>query len=235
MSRRIIMAIVWKELRAVNWVSVGGGSLFGLFWAIVGAIMAGGGLPGRMLPQAYTTNAFIGYIPLILMLYLGNSLIVPTFYQEKVRRTIEPLLCTPLQVRDMWLGKVLAVHLIASAVLIITAGVYLLTVVILWGTAALPDEAALVQFLLASPLLAFAVFGLMGYIFLALLNPALVFYANLLVSMGALSAAYYTLKWLTVSWLSIAALLVTALVLLRVVFHLVRRLDKERIVLTIPG
>ena len=228
MTYHQITSIIWKELKAMNRVPMVAGFIFALFWAIIGAI---GGTNNNAFGQ--TANAFVSYIPVILMLYIGNSLVMPAFYGEKMQRTIETLLASPINIRDMWLGKVIAIFVVAYAASLATCVIYLLVSLLRLGT--FPDLTvfALLQLLIISPLLALALFGLMGYLYLVLLNPALVHYANLIIMIGALFGVYRALNFLVVNAVTSGIMLAIALILLSIVYYLSAKLNKERIIMAI--
>jgi ABC-2 type transport system permease protein len=226
MKIHLFRAVIWKELREVNRVAILASLAFALFWAIIGVI--------SHWRAEGITFPFAGYFPLALMLYIGNSLIMRVFAREKVLRTIEPLLCTPLNVRDIWWGKVLSVLIIAYLILLVTACVYFICIIPRDGRVQLFNVLTIFQLLVTSPLLALAVFGLMGYVYLVILNPAIVHYINLVSTMAILYAVFRASNRLVVTWASNFAMLSLAAVLLIIAFRLVSHLDKERIVLTIP-
>ena len=225
-----LKAVIWKEFLVLNplsWVTL-------LFVAILFGFSA----PlltsvGETVPVAQKTavNGFVGYAPLFLP-FFGGSFLMDLFRIERAQRTIESSLCTPMTVRQLWLGKLLAVFLIMYLWLVFTVAIYLTRVLIRFGSSSLPDAPAVVQLLVACPVLAFALLGAAGYIYLLWLAPMLVRMVNLFIGLAIFTLLLHgggpDINWLTVSTMPLAGLL-----LFRLTLWLVGRIDKEKIIFSL--
>ena len=232
-----ISAVVWKEIREASKRTLLCGMLFGLVWSFAGLgpllkVFKTSQLPDYLGNAGNIVNVYAAYIPLVLMLFVGNSMVAAMFSREKSKRTIEPLLCTPLNLKVIWLGKIVAAFCLSYLVLIFTAVVYVVGVNIFLPTA-FPSGPSLFQLLVVSPLLAFSIFGLLGYAYLVLVNPFYISLANVIAVMGGLFTLFKTLGKLSVTWKSVIILSAFSILLIFIMAFLTRFLSKERIILTI--
>ncbi|GAI47910.1 unnamed protein product, partial [marine sediment metagenome] len=79
-------------------------------------------------------------------------------------KVIETLLCAPVNLRQIWLGKVLGITTIAYLFSILTVLIILVVSNILSGSLLLPTVAILVHVLLVLPTLIAAFAGLLGFV-----------------------------------------------------------------------
>jgi ABC-2 type transport system permease protein len=203
--------------------------VFGIFTGP--AVLSGQGSP----EQVMDTLGF--YLVLTLGIFMGYLFTAQVFLREKQEGVIETLLCAPLSLRDLWLGKVLGVTIpasiltYASAILIIVAGG------VFTGYTLVPSAPVLFHIIVVVPLFIAAAAGLLGFVQFILgmrenqiLNFVIVFGIIFLISFTrALIGPAFTATWLVVGaafGLAIAILLLTA--------YMTRFLSRERIVITLP-
>jgi len=173
-----------------------------------------------------TLGVFLGYI------FSGQA-----FLREKQEGVIETILCSPLTLRQIWLGKVIGVSVPAYALTLITAGIITIVSGILSGSFSIFSPPVILHLLTVVPAFIAATAGLLGFVQLLL-----GLRENQLISFGIiiLIIIFITITrgvidpGLTVTWPLITVLLVLALLLLVVTCYLARFLDKEKIVRTIP-
>ncbi len=227
--RPAVAAIFWKELREID------NSTWIMFFAI--AIFLGIVLPLSPFdasgePIQLGLSKALPYVFLILMLASGSNLIFDCFYREKAQGTIESLLCTPLNIRDMWTAKVLAVSLIACTIPVVVVGLYIARSIMLWGPTGLPAAIDIFQLITAS-ILAFGIFSLLAYVYLIVLKPIIMRFVGAIMVFGILvlilMIKYYGDK-LHSSWLSAICIFMSGLLLWGLSFKLVNRLGKEKII-----
>lgn len=173
-----------------------------------------------------TLGVFLGYI------FSGQA-----FLREKQEGVIETLLCSPLSLRQIWLGKVIGVAVPAYALTLVTAGIIAAVSGILSGSFSIFSPPVILHILTVVPAFIAATVGLLGFVQLLL-----GLRENQLISFGIiiLIIIFITITrgvidpGLVVTWSLIAVLLVLAVFLLVITHYLGRFLDKEKIVRTIP-
>lgn len=208
---------------------------FALFFSVLKslAIIKGEGSTAAMSLDSslFFVSAAIGFF----MAYFSSSQI---FLREKMDRVIETLLCAPVDLRQIWLGKVLGVTALAYSLSLLSALVILLISNILSGSLLLPSAHILVHVLLVVPTLIAALAGLLGFVQFRLgmrenriLN--LVIFAPAFVALygvGLLSAT----SSLAITWAYVGLLFAISILVLATSAYLTGRLSKERIVTTLP-
>ncbi len=182
------------------------------------------------------------FLMMIFMLMLMVSLYMNayTVLVEKTKRMLESILCTPVKMTHMWMGKTLATFIpslgmgvifgsIALAVLNIT------TIEPAVGRTVIPDTAYLVATFAAVPVVIFILSSLVIMLQLIMQNVRLiqsVFTALVIASSFGLS---YTFRLSEASWIVVYCVLGLAAILELAVWLLSKKLTKERIVLTSKG
>lgn len=73
----------------------------------------------------YLINTFIPYIPLIIGLTVGFSL-SNSIVKEKKEGIIETILCSPIKLKELWLGKTLSISTISAAITTLTTHIILI-------------------------------------------------------------------------------------------------------------
>jgi ABC-2 type transport system permease protein len=246
-----LMAIMKKDLRETFrtkafYVSVGVVIfvLAALSLAIsepINALMDEGLLPAEIaaaIQPLIGTTAFM--LSLMLMMLFCMFINAYTLTIEKVKRSIESLLCTPLSLKQIWLGKSLAVFLPSVVLgLVFTfggiAGINQFSIVPAVGHFVMPGVAPLVAILVIVPLIVFFLASLLIALQLIItnirwINSALI--AAIFIVGFALSPA---LKFGSASWNIVFISLGVAAALALVTIYLSRLITKERIVLRSKG
>lgn len=195
------------------------------------------------IPAALSTGGSaaldrVGFMLLVVIgIFIGYIFSGQAFLREKTEGTIETLLCSPLPLRDIWLGKVIGVTLPAYALTLVGAAVIVAGTSALAGTPALPSGPMIIHLLVVVPAFIAVAVGMLGLVQLLLgmrenqiINMAVVFLVifSFSASAGLLGAGFQ------VTWTVEGMLLAIALVLLLALRGATRFLDRERIVTTIP-
>ena len=168
----------------------------------------------------------------LLITYISASQI---FLREKRDGVIETLMCAPVNLRQIWLGKVLGITVFAYLLSLFTALVILVISNILSGSLLLPTVAILVHVLLVVPTLIAAFAGLMGFVQfrLGMRENRILEFVIFLPAFAALYAIGFQATF-TSSWTHVGILFAISLLLLVITAYITKGLSKERIVTTIP-
>lgn len=153
----------------------------------------------RVVSGAFLNS--IAYIIPVLYCFFACQVSITIVVTEKTRGTLESLMATPLSIREIWLGKAMAVTIPSVAVgLAVSVFSYL---VIASAEVApkvhaflAPSPLAIVSGLIVVPLLVFSGVMLVTYIQLVIANPRVanaVFVAIFIVVLGVLLLAVYSL------------------------------------------
>ncbi len=211
-----------KELLASRYTLVVS-IVMSLFFGVVYSSRTGGGSPVVILTS-------------VVGLFLTYTLAGQLFYGEKMNGSIETLLCSPLSLRTLWAGKVIAVACPAGVLAAVAGGIAAAIAAIGRG-ASLPSAPIIAHVLIVAPLFNATLAGLVGF-------AQLLFgmRQNRLIGMAIfipLSATLYIFGFRGVGdfgygWISMGTLTAIAIVLLVVVGYLSQFLSRERIVLTLP-
>ena len=168
----------------------------------------------------------------LLITYISASQI---FLLEKRSAVIETLMCAPVNLRQIWLGKVLGITVFAYLLSLFTTLVVLVISNILSGSLLLPIVAILVHVLLVVPTFIAAFAGLMGFVQFRLgMREHKIL--NFVIFMPAFSALYAIgfQATFTSSWIHVGILFAISALLLAITAYLTKGLSKERIITTIP-
>ena len=247
-----VMVIAKKDLREILRAKAFYGSV-GIVIFVMVAIAAGLGRNISALIEQGTSPAEVALaiqtlmgttaftLSLIIMLLFCMYTNAYTLIMEKVKRSIESLLCTPLSLREIWLGKTLAISLPSIVLgLLFTfgaiAGINQFFVVPELGHFIMPGAAPLVAILVVVPFIVFFFASLMIALQLIIANIRWISAAliGLVVAvMFGLSPAI--MKFGSASWSIVFVCLCVAAALALVTIFLARLVTKERIVLSSKG
>jgi ABC-2 type transport system permease protein len=150
---------------------------------------------------------------------------------------IETLLCAPLSLRELWLGKVLGVTIPAAVLTYLSAVLIVIAGSVFTGYTLIPSAPVLFHIIVVVPSFIAAAAGLLGFVQFVLgmrenqiLNFVIIFGIIFLISFTrALIGPAFSVTWAVVGaafGLALAILLLTAWV--------TRFLSRERIVITLP-
>lgn len=174
---------------------------------------------------------------LMLGILIGYVLSGQAFLREKQAGIIETLLCSPLSLRQIWMGKVIGVTVPAYGMTLLAAGVIIGIANALSPAVLLPSAPVIFHIVMVVPVLIASAVGMLGFGQLLLgmrenqiLNVAIIFLIVFLITItqGILGPGF------TITWSLVGAVLGIALLLLLITQTLTRFLDTERIVRTIP-
>ena len=209
------------------------GLAFAFFFSLLYSLAV---IKGKDSTSAISLDSSVFYLSAMVGLFIAYMSTGQIFLREKVDRVIETLMCAPVNLRQIWLGKVLGVTVTAYSLSFITALVIIVISSILSSSLLLPTTAILVHVLLVVPALIAAFTGLLGFVQFRLgmresriLN--FVIFAPLFA--GLYGAGYVMGGSFAVSWIQVGFLFGGSVILLAVSAYLTRRLSKERIVTTI--
>jgi ABC-2 type transport system permease protein len=184
------------------------------------------------------TIAFM--LSLMLMMLFCMFINAYSITIEKVKRSIESLLCTPLSLRQIWLGKTLAVFLpsVVLGLVFTFGGIAAINQFFInpsLGYFIMPGAAPLVAILVAVPLVIFFLSSLLIALQLIIanirwINSALI--AAIFIVGFALSPV---LRFGPSSWSIVFVSLGVAAILALIAFLLSPRVTKERIILSSKG
>ena len=151
--------------------------------------------------------------------------------------TIETVLCSPVSLRTLWAGKVIAVALSASVLALAASLVSTLVGAVRSGITPLPTAPVVCHVLIVVPLFNATLAGLFGFaqMLLGMRENRLIGFIFFIPLFAALYGFGFSRAGRAAyEWSSLLTLAGIALVLLAVVGYLSRFLSRERIVITLP-
>lgn len=177
------------------------------------------------------------YLSMFAGVFAGFVLCGAVFFREKQSGVIETLLCTPLDLRSIWLGKVLGVAIPSYLMGLLSAGVLAVLSLSSAAPIAAPSLLVLFHLLVVAPLFISAAIGLVGYVQLAMgmrENRLISMGVFFLLIVGLMVSSGIIQEDSTLMGQVVIALFAGAVALLAISFVLSKRLDKEKIVTSIP-
>lgn len=179
-------------------------------------------------------------LSLMLMMLFSMYINAYTLTMEKAKRSMESLLCTPLSLRQVCLGKSLAVFLPSVVLgLVFTFGGIVGTnqifIVPKLGRFIMPGTAPLVAILVVVPLIVFFLVSLMIEVQLIITNIRWINAAFMALIFGVGFGFSPVLKFVPSSWSMVLASLGIGAMLALVVVLLSPRVTKEKIILSSKG
>lgn len=179
-------------------------------------------------------------LSLMLMMLFCMYINAYTLTMEKVKRSLESLLCTPLSLRQICLGKSLAVFLPSVILGLLFAfgaivGINQFFIAPQIGQFVMPGAAPLVATLVAVPLIVFFLVTLMIALQLIITNIRWIHAALMGLIFGVGFGLSPVLRFGSASWSIVFISLGVAAVLALVTIYLSRLVTKERIVLSSKG
>lgn len=168
---------------------------------------------------------------------MGYLLTGTVFSNEKKDGVIETLLCTPLDLRTIWLGKLLGVSVVAYLASLISITFVILLASMAANVLLLPSLVILVHIIVTVPLFTAAVVGLIGYSQLLLgmkENTVIGIFTFLGLFIGISVAGQLVSGSGTITVPMLLIMFLVAASLLTFTFYLARFLSKEKVITTIP-
>lgn len=190
----------------------------------------------RLASQSFLSG--VAYtLPFVLTMLICSVFAAYAITMDKAKRTLESLLATPLSLRQIWLGKSLAVALpgVTIALLVSLLALLAMNLVIVVptvGSFIMPSVLSLVTGLVIVPVVAFFVVSLVSFLQLIMTNPRIANFAFIGIFIGIYLAIIT--EW-AASWDFSFIYLMAIVFLVVVTLFLARFLTKERIVLSSKG
>jgi len=173
----------------------------------------------------------------VIGLFVGYIFASQIFLREKQQGVIETLLCTPLTVGELWLGKVLGATLLAWGMAL---GAAVLIIVVSGGNSGglvLPSAPVIVHLAVVMPLFIAAGTGLLGLVqfILGLRQVQIVNVAVIFVLIFLLTFTRQLLNPETgITWPVVGGSFIAGVIVLGAVLVMGRLLNTERIVTSLP-
>jgi ABC-2 type transport system permease protein len=171
----------------------------------------------------------------LFVAYLSDSQV---FLVEKRNGVIETLLCAPLSLRQIWLGKVLGVTLVPYVLSLLATSIILVRAILSDNTVLLPSAPVFLHTLLVVPIFVAAFSGLIGFgqLLLGMHENRIVNLVLIIPVLWALYGAWFTASSRhAISWAQVGIIFAISLLLLVATAYLTGYLNKERVVISIPG
>lgn len=227
-----VKIVALKEMREIT--SSKGTIISTVFFALWFGLLNGQSTAG-MTSETLSKQLF--FMAPMLGSLMGYLLTGTVFSSEKRDGVIETLLCTPLDLRSIWLGKLIGVSVIAYLASLIS----IIFVVLLAGMGAntllVPSLIIIVHILITVPLFTAAVVGLIGYSQLLLgmkENTVIGIFTFLGLFLGISVAGQLVGGSGAITMPMLLIMFLVAAALLGVAFYLARFLSKEKVITTIP-
>ncbi|NLO77458.1 MAG: ABC transporter permease subunit [Methanomicrobiales archaeon] len=236
-----ILVVAKKEMRLIakNRSLIMSIVLFmGVFGGItsLGAIMSIVEGNGETIVSAL--DSLMMYLVLMLGVFSGYFLSSQAFLGEKTGGTIETLLCSPLPLRDIWLGKVIGVMIPSYAIALLVAS----ALVILSNMAAeflvLPSVVMILFVFFVVPVYIACAIGILGFVQLLLgMKENQIINIVLVVGFIAVISVFDSLVAegvVVMSALVVGMMFILGIILLGGIGYMTRILNREKIVTTLP-
>ncbi|WOF16606.1 ABC transporter permease subunit [Methanoplanus sp. FWC-SCC4] len=236
-----IMVVAKKEIRQIanNRGLILGAVLFmGIFGGMtsLGAIMS----VVEKNPESIISSldSLIMYLVLVLGVFTGYFFSSQAFLGEKLEGTIETLLCSPLPLRDIWLGKVLGVMIPSYGVTLLIAGILVGLSNMEADFLVLPSPVMFLYILIVVPVYIACAVGLLGFVQLLLgMKENQIINIALIVGFIAVISVFNSLVTegvIAISATVVFSMFLFGILMLSVVGFLTRFLNREKIVTTLP-
>jgi len=186
---------------------------------------------------SFMFNNLIFYLVLMLGLFESFIYMGEVFLREKASGSIETLLCTPLSLKKIWLGKVLAVVLVGYIFALLGGGVIFVFANQFSEMNLSLTPPLFAHIFLVVPLFMTAIVGLIGFAQFLLgmkefriLNFIIffVFFFGLSFTRNVIGGGF------AVTWITVSVFGTIAIILVLLTGYFTKFLSKERIVTTIP-
>lgn len=229
------LIVARKELREIalnrgSWISA-------LFLAFFFAFTNMATIAAQGEQGAVVLDGPLVYLSMFIGVFTGFLLAGAVFYREKQSGVIETLLCTPLNLRTIWTGKVIGVAVPAYLMALAAVGAMVLFTLNSGAVVAPVQPFTILHIALAAPLFAAAAIGLVGYVQLALgmrENRFINFGVFALLILGLTFTSSLVSTNLALLEAVVMGVLAASAGLLVLAYLLSSRLRKEKIITTIP-
>lgn len=227
-----VKIVALKEMREIT--SSKGTIISTVFFALWFGLLNGQSVAGSTSDSLSKQLFFMAPMLGALMGYLLTGTV---FSSEKRDGVIETLLCTPLDLRTIWLGKLLGVAVVAYLASLISIAFVILLASMAANALLLPSLIIVVHIIITVPLFTAAVVGLIGYSQLLLgmkENTVIGIFTFLGLFIGISVAGQLVGGSGAVTVAMLAMMFLVAAALLTFTFYLARYLSKEKVITTIP-
>ena len=212
------------------------------FMGVFGGITSLGAITSIAGEGSANTAASLGtlimYVVLVMGVFTGYFFSSQAFLREKTEGTIETMLCSPLSLKDIWLGKVLGVTIPAYAVTIIITVILIAISNIEADIVFLPSPAMILYFIIVVPVYTGCAVGLLGFVQLLLgMKENQIINVIMIFGFIAFISVFDALISDEVIFMTPAAIILMSVfgfVLIAIVRYLTGFLSREKIVTTIP-
>ncbi len=229
-----ILTIAHKEVREI--LTNKGLVFSGIFFAAWFSIMTGMGIMEEETGRQAQLNNSLFYMGALIGLFVGYIYSGQTYLREKQSGIVETLLCAPVSLRSIWIGKALGVAL-PSYLLSLLAAVAITLVAGARSAEALHPSATVVfHLVVVMPIFITAAVALMGFaqLMLGMRENMVVNMLTIMILFAALAATRLIVEDAEfVTWLAVGGLAGASIALLVITSLLGRFLSRERIVRTI--
>jgi len=229
-----ILTIAHKEVREI--LTNKGLVFSGIFFAAWFSIMTGMGIMEEETGRQAQLNNSLFYMGALIGLFVGYIYSGQTYLREKQSGIVETLLCAPVSLRSIWIGKALGVAL-PSYLLSLLAAVTITLVAGARSAEALhPSTTVVFHLVVVMPIFITAAVALMGFaqLMLGMRENMVVNMLTIMILFAALAATRLIVEDAEfVTWLAVGGLAGASIALLVITSLLGRFLSRERIVRTI--
>ncbi len=229
-----IATIAWKETREI--LTNRGLAFSGVFFAGWFSIMTGLGIAEKNVTQQAQLNNSLFYMGALIGLFIGYIYSGQTYLREKQTGIVETLLCAPVSLRSIWIGKALGVALPSTVLAWLSAVAITLLADHRSAADLAPSLTVTVHLVVVIPIFIVAAVALMGFgqLMLGMRENMIVNMITIMVLFGALAATRLIVEDAEfVTWSAVGGLAAASIALLIGTSALSRYLSRERIVRTI--
>ncbi len=187
--------------------------------------------------QALVLDGILLNVSLLIGAFAGFTLCGAVFYREKQSGVIETLLCTPLNIRTIWMGKVMGVTIPAYFLVLVAVGIISIFALISGMVIQPVQPITIVNLALVAPLFTAAAIGLMGYVQLALgmrENRLINFGVFFVLILGLSISSGLVMEDLSLLGPAVTGVFIASAGLLALASYLSGRVKNEKIITTIP-
>jgi ABC-2 type transport system permease protein len=210
--------------------------LVGLGFALFFSTTYSFGLARQEINTNISPDSTFFYLSLSIALFMAYVSTAQLFLLEKRDAVIETLMCSPISLRQIWLGKTIAGITLPYSLSIFTVLVITIVASILSHNLVLPGLVVILHIVLVVPTFVAAFVGLvgLGQLLLGMRENRIL---NLIIFAPAFAALYGSGSVITggatVSWLYVTILFGVSIIVLGSSAYAARHLSRERIVTTI--
>lgn len=232
-SMNMIWLVARKELKTIrrNKGVLSAGLYVGSMFGVLNTVLSG---PAVAIDNAIFSAALLAGV------FVGYSFSRFVFLREKQEQIIETLLCTPLSVKSIWLGKVIGATVPAYGFSLLVVSLVTIIFSMMMHSLVLPSVVILIHLVGVVPLFTTAAISLMGFcqFVLGMRENKILGYLIVLVLVPFMYPSIFGLLLggvtVVVSWREVGISALCAVVLLALTTYSSRYLSKEKIVTTIP-